>query len=774
MSDDALSQFLRSLRELELVGPGQLHQLEEKLRESPASVADVARNLVHRGWLTPFQANLLNRGAGPDLLVGDYVLLNRLGGGGMGHVFMARHRKLGRVEALKIIRDDLLHNPVVARQLVGRFVRERAAIAQLAHPHVVKVFNAGEDRGRQFLVMEYLEGTDLEALVRDVGPLPVAQACAYIDQAIQGLQHLHEHHMVHRDIKPRNLMVTARESQVKILDLGLVLIHEGHGDQETGEELSRFVQGMGTRPYMAPEQEVRPHTVDVRADLYGLGCTFWFLLTGKLPPPAGTAKPAQLRDLCAEAPASLADLVCKLMAHHPQDRYQTPEELGAALALIRSSRPSAVVAAPPSTATHLAGPAPETIVAGDTELPMMSVTRLRGPSAWNIIRRPLAVGLTAAAFLFVLCFGAWLWKAANDRKAPDSTGTEPGLVEAANTKPSPIAPVEPPGLLGENRTLVRHTAPVSSVAFLPNGDRGLSCRWSEVILWDLKKSAVLQRYAPREITFELPKLEDINPREPPRMNPPDIEERRIEMAGVIAAAISPDGRRAIFGGMDHVVLWDVDNWKKRRVAGKSSGGTLYSFVAYSPAGDLALHVDQSSIVHLWNMKDEKELDISYKGCVACFSPDAARVLVGTGGPFYNQKVTLQLYETLSQKLVRRFGEHIGQVTCVTISPDGHQALSAGSREQDIVVWDLGQFAEVQRLKGHTKAVRSVAFSSDGKRALSGSEDATARLWDLSTGQEIGIFKEHVQAVNSVAFSPGGGYALLGSEDHTVGVWHLPR
>ena len=176
----------------------------------------LAGELIRRGWLTPYQVNQLLQGRGRDLLLGSYVLLERLGEGGMGQVFKARNWKLGRVVALKLIRKERLDNPDAVR----RFQREIRAAAQLDHPNIVRAFDADEVDGTHLLVMEYVEGTDLAKLVKKDGPLPVDKACDYCRQAALGLQHAYERGLVHRDIKPHNLLLTPG-GVVKILDMGL-------------------------------------------------------------------------------------------------------------------------------------------------------------------------------------------------------------------------------------------------------------------------------------------------------------------------------------------------------------------------------------------------------------------------------------------------------------------------------------------------------------------------------------------------------------------------
>ncbi|GAG47604.1 unnamed protein product, partial [marine sediment metagenome] len=190
-------------------------------------------------------------------------------------VYKALQTKLRRTVALKVLPKNRLND----RRAVARFEREMAAVGQLDHPNIVRALHAGEHEGNSYLVMEYVAGLDLSELVRRLGPLPVADACELARQAAMGLQYAHENGLVHRDIKPSNLML-ASDGQVKVLDLGLALLQQ---DQPAEEEVTGSGQAMGTADYIAPEQASDSHNVDIRADIYSLGCTLYKLLCGRAP-----------------------------------------------------------------------------------------------------------------------------------------------------------------------------------------------------------------------------------------------------------------------------------------------------------------------------------------------------------------------------------------------------------------------------------------------------------------------------------------------------------
>jgi len=299
----------------------------------------------------------------PALEVGgtlnEYRLLERLGAGGMGAVYRAIHVRLEKEVALKVVQPHMRHDPTWRE----RFQREVKAIGKLRHPHIVLATDAGEANGVLYLVMELEQGTDLAQHVRRHGPVPVAEACEYARQAAMALQAAHEAGLVHRDVKPSNLFRT-NSGQIKLLDLGLARLRAaepressqamaGPTDESKPVALSGTLGPVGTEDYMAPEQWDDAPQVDARADLYGLGCTLYFLLTGE--PPfaaprfatradkrrAHVSVPAPgLREKRGDTPPKLAALVQFLLAKQPQDRPATAAEVAKALSAI-TARPRA-------------------------------------------------------------------------------------------------------------------------------------------------------------------------------------------------------------------------------------------------------------------------------------------------------------------------------------------------------------------------------------------------------------------------------------------------
>ena len=274
--------------------------------------------------------------AGQLSRLGEYQLLEKLGQGGMGTVYKAVHTKLDRMVALKVLPRNRMDDP----RAVARFEREMKAVGALDHPNIVRGLDAREIDGTCLLVMEYIEGLDLSKLVRRLGPLPIADACELVRQVAKGLQAAHQHGLVHRDVKPSNLML-ADTGEVKLLDLGLARIT---ADQPADVEMTEAGQTMGTADYMAPEQASDSRKVDIRADIYSLGCTLYKLLCGHAPfggsqyhsafdkMKAHTTEPIpSIQDRRAEVPDGLAALLDRMLAKDPADRFAEPAEVTRAI-----------------------------------------------------------------------------------------------------------------------------------------------------------------------------------------------------------------------------------------------------------------------------------------------------------------------------------------------------------------------------------------------------------------------------------------------------------
>ncbi len=325
-----LAAFVEAVRASNLLKPADWEAFAAAADAPDADPEALARDLVDQGLLTTYQAKALWQGRGAELHLNQYVLMEKLGEGGMGEVFRARHQRLDRDVALKVMRREKLANP----EAVKRFRREIKATAALAHENVVMAYDADQSGETHFFAMEYVDGVTLDKYVQSKGRLPVGEACDYIRQAALGLQHAHEKELTHRDIKPSNLLLD-KSGVVKISDLGLVLI----GDPDETSRITREGLTVGTPDFVAPEQARNPRAADIRADIYALGCTFYYLLAGEVPFPGGTPTEKMLRHSREPVPApqrndipsEVLGILAKMTARKPEQRFQTPAEVAAAL-----------------------------------------------------------------------------------------------------------------------------------------------------------------------------------------------------------------------------------------------------------------------------------------------------------------------------------------------------------------------------------------------------------------------------------------------------------
>ncbi|HMC88022.1 MAG TPA: protein kinase, partial [Gemmataceae bacterium] len=331
-------QFLDLVQKSGVLDEKRLSTHLDKLRATggvPPEPAKLAGILVRDGLLTQFQAERFLEGRWRRFVIGKYKVLERIASGGMGSVYLCEHKFMRRRAAVKVLPEARAADPAA----LARFYREARAVAALDHPNIVRAYDIDQEENLHFLVMEYVDGTSLQELVRKSGPLEPARAAHYISQAAMGLQHAHEFAgLIHRDIKPGNLIVD-RGGIIKILDMGLARFFNDQDDMLT-QKYDENV--LGTADYLAPEQALDSHSVDIRADVYSLGATFYYCLTGKTPFSDGTVaqkliwhqtrQPKPVRSLRQDVPEGIIAVIEKMMAKEPKDRYQTPNEVVGALA----------------------------------------------------------------------------------------------------------------------------------------------------------------------------------------------------------------------------------------------------------------------------------------------------------------------------------------------------------------------------------------------------------------------------------------------------------
>jgi eukaryotic-like serine/threonine-protein kinase len=321
-----VDEFLKTVLRSGLLDRDRLQEALRGLpREARSDAHAVSEFLVKAGQLSRFQASRLLKGVAAGLILGPYQLLAPIGRGGMGTVFMARDERSNLLVALKILPPRLARE---AERMRSRFLREMAVSQRVSHPHLAWTYETGLRRKVYYIAMEYIPGKNLSRLVHDEGPLRPQRAARLLAEAAEGLEHAHNLGLVHRDLKPSNIMVTPHD-HAKVLDLGLALVAGEVVDDPAVVGGQGYI--VGTMDYIAPEQTTDAAGVDARSDIYSLGCTLYFALTGQPPFPGGSHKdkirrhrheePTPLEELRPGLPPAFAAMVRRMMAKDPDKRY---------------------------------------------------------------------------------------------------------------------------------------------------------------------------------------------------------------------------------------------------------------------------------------------------------------------------------------------------------------------------------------------------------------------------------------------------------------------
>ena len=639
-------------------------------------------------------------------VVGEYTVVGKIGAGGMGEVHRALHRRMDRYVALKLLPPNL-HQEV------------RSA-AKLTHPNIVTAYDAGEYEGRPFLVMELVDGCDLQRHVQEKGPLPVEQAVDFTVQSARGLDYAHRRGIIHRDVKPANLILGA-EGTVKVLDLGLALLPANQ--QATGTA--------GTVDYLAPEQTGEPSRADERSDVYSLGCTLFFLLTGKPVHEGRTTlekllahreKPVpSLLQVRPEVPPALDAVFQRMVAKRPEDRFQSVAEVIEALDNVRA--------------------------------------RMSSKKHWFILAAGLVILSVGCIVLFSLSAQQPNSKievpSTEDGKKPDENPTVASQGEDTTKKlAQPVPPVDtakkpsPPSspLYTRNPVLLRafkgHRATVRSVAFSPDNTLLASASADGTIkLWDVanvKAATTLQGHT----------------------------------GWVESVAFSPDGAFLASGGEDRTVkLWDMASGSLLTTLRGHSDGV--DAVTFSPKGELVASASRDKTIILWDVKSrqQKTTLLGHRQGVksVAFSPD------GTTLASTSYDKTVRLWDVAAGKETSSLKGHQKYVFCVAYSPDG-KTLATGSYDRTVILWDVEKKVSKAVLQGHDSQVFSLAFGPDNESlATSGGWDQTVKLWNLQRNKAIVTFRvteDRLNSVNALALNRSGTLLATGSEDYIVRVWQL--
>ncbi|HUR54463.1 MAG TPA: serine/threonine-protein kinase [Gemmataceae bacterium] len=739
VDDDVLASFMTR-------GPGL-----------PPTASDTASRMIQAGILTPFQAKLILQGRYRGFRLGPYKILDQIGAGGMGQVFLAEHMTMRRKVALKV----LPAKQAADRVGVERFYREARAVAALDHPNIVRAHDVGFDRGSHYLVLEYVEGIDLGSRIKEAGGrIPVGEATGYAVQAAAGLQHAHEKGLVHRDVKPQNLLVD-KDGVLKILDMGLARFFEDEDDKLTAKLDGGGV--MGTADYVSPEQLLDSASIDHRADIYSLGATFYHLITGQTPFSGNTTSklvahqlheaPAP-NEVCADNPEEVSDAIEKMMQKDPDDRYQATAEI------IPDLLP---FVGDPRRGPGASGTLPALAVAGLGNSTMNLAAAMHQAALNPPLSKAQRKKMIALASLGGLIVVAGLIVAVVIATQPESRQparlTPPGSGDQIIVKDPPPIPIEKVvPTLGFRLAATAKTA-VEVSAFTPDGKKLLTGGGDKLVrVWDANTGQ-------------------------------HVRDLKGHTGTVRGLSLLPGGARVLSSGSDKTVrLWNVETGELLRTY---EGHEKYvTNVVSLPNGRQFLTACEDGNIWLWDV-DTAEIVKKYprhplpvyglavtrdglRGVAASWDGKRNEPKAGTDlsnlPPLVVWSFDLSNGKELKKKAIQASASH------VALSPNSQTAAVGTST--GVGLWDFDTDVAVRTATGSGGRVLGVGFTRDGKYVLGTGRETDANagtlyVWQSSTGHLLGSERVNAGHGYHLSVAPDGKRVSVTGANGVASVWVLP-
>ena len=725
----------------------------------------------------------------PTGFLAHYRLIRLLGRGNMGIVFLAHDLTLNRAVALKVLTPERAGD-ANARL---RFVREARAAAAIHHENVVPVYAVSQVGGLPFLVMKYVEGRSLEDKLRKEGPLAPGDVVRIGIQIASGLAAAHARGLVHRDVKPSNLLLDGPAEDVRISDFGLARAVDDPSLTLTGAVA-------GTPLYMAPEQ-ARGDAVDHRADLYSLGSVLYALCVGRAPFQGASTgavlrrvvdePPPAVHDVRPSIPAELSGLIAKLHAIDPADRFQTAAEVADGLRAI-----AGLAGAPASAAAAAAAPAP-------AAASPVSPRRRRRRRRWVL----------AAVPAFVLTATLGLTEAAGVTRVSQLVRTVLNIRTPSGTL---MVEVDDPGIsvevedAGEQITIKgkgfhevsvrpgRHAVKASKDGALSDEDLVTIKQGGRQLVKVTRSGNLVAESAPAEarvsvrahaqgatgVAFRPPnggRLASVGYDRTVKLWDPESGRPVTTLSGhtqpVFSVAYAPDGRMLATAGWDRVVrLWDGRTGK---AIGSLNGHTHWVWsVAFSPDGATLASAGADVTIRVWDIATRRERFSFPSQTIVrnlAFTPDGKFLVTASDASVGSNLV---VWDLKTKDVVQFLEGHPGGSVCLAFSPD-RATLASGGYDRSVAIWDVATWKLRTRLAGHNAPVYAVAFSPDGRLLASGDGDyrepnraGLINIWNVSTHRLLKRLRGHEGGVIAAAFAPQGTELATASFDERVKLWDL--
>ncbi|MBN1313640.1 MAG: serine/threonine protein kinase [Anaerolineae bacterium] len=638
--------------------------------------------------------------------LGSYKILDEIGHGGMANVYRAKQPSIGREVAVKVLPSHFLQD----RTFVKRFTREVQVIAKLQHPHILPVYDFGEEDGLPYIVMALMTGGTLSDLIRREERLPLPEIVRLVEQIAGGLDHAHQKGIVHRDFKPSNVLLD-ENNNVYLADFGIAKAIEAV-TQITGSGI------VGTPAYMAPEA-TKTNKVTGLVDIYALGVTVFELLTGRHPYPAETpvgvlmahaTEPVpDVHTYRPDLPKEVQRVVDRAMAKDPATRYQTAGALAADLRAVMAGE------------SPLTEAAPVPVGSGHISTIRMAPTR---PAAAAPARRRLMMIIAAVVVIAALA-------------GLTALGMPSMVSQMVSGQPLGGGETEEPVSETADRILEGHSDAVTSVALSPDGKTLASGSLDKtVILWDLETGDLIR-------TLETP--EEVY----------DVE-------------FYPDGTIVLVGGQQlYVTSWSAQTGEPI-IDGFTSLPAGQLDVAISPTQSIYTFTSHDKAIPFFDASTNEWLKSwEYPAPVWALSYSSDATVIAAG----MDNGTIIFRDASTEEEVRVLEGHTERINHLSFSPDGRM-LASTSVDMTIILWDLETGEMLRTLSQHTDLVNDVSWAPDSNALASASLDGTIILWDLDTGEVLDTFEGGGNEIYSVVFNADGTVLASGMQDGTVALWNI--